>query len=95
MESENPRKEARRVGPVERLISSLFGKSSRNVTLMIGLPADRKEAAMEALQKSCRQRVEYIPVSLESAPMPLTAPTPVTIGGATIFSVAVEHYEEF
>ncbi len=67
----------------------------RNVTLMIGLPADREKAAMDALQKSCRQRVEYIPVSLESAPMPITAPTPVTIGGATIFAVDVEYYEEF
>lgn len=67
----------------------------RNVTLMVGLPCDREKAAMDALQKSCRQRVEYIPVSLESAPMPLTAPTPVTIGGATIFAVDVEYYEEF
>ncbi len=50
---------------------------------------------MEALQRSCRQRVGYIPVSLESAPMPLTAPTPVTVGGATIFAVDVDYYEEF
>ncbi len=66
----------------------------RNVTLIIGLPCEKTEEAKKALQKSCRQRVEYIPVSLESAPMPLTAPTPVTIGGATIFSVPVEHFEE-
>ncbi|HEY3344980.1 MAG TPA: cyclic-di-AMP receptor [Anaerolineaceae bacterium] len=66
----------------------------RNVTLMIGLPCEKEQAAMEVLQKSCRQRVEYIPVSLESAPMPLTAPTPVTIGGAAIFAVEVEYYEE-
>jgi uncharacterized protein YaaQ len=67
----------------------------RNVTLMIGLPCEKEQAAMEALQKSCRQRVEYIPVALESAPMPLTAPTPVNIGGAAIFAVEVEYYEEF
>ncbi len=66
----------------------------RNVTLIVGLPCERAEDAQKALQKSCRQRVEYIPVSLESAPMPLTAPTPVTIGGATIFSVPVERFEE-
>lgn len=66
----------------------------RNVTLIVGLPCESAEEAKKALQKSCRQRVEYIPVSLESAPMPLTAPTPVTIGGATIFSVPVEHFEE-
>ncbi len=67
----------------------------RNVTLLIGLPPDQKAIALEALQRSCRQRVEYIPVALESAPMPLTAPTPVTIGGAAIFAVDVEYYEEF
>lgn len=67
----------------------------RSVTLLIGVPQVEEQAVLDALQKSCRKRVEYIPVSLESAPMPLTAPTPVTIGGATIFSVVVEHYEEF
>jgi uncharacterized protein YaaQ len=49
---------------------------------------------MEALQKNCRQRVEYIAVPLESAPLPLPDPTPITIGGATIFALEVEHYEE-
>src|SRR5512140_1772981 len=57
----------------------------RNITLMIGLPSRRKQAAMDALHASCRQRVEYIAVPLESAPLPLPTPTPITIGGATIF----------
>jgi uncharacterized protein YaaQ len=67
----------------------------RNITLMIGLPHEKEAAAMEALQKNCRQRVEYIAVPLESAPLPLPAPTPITIGGATVFAMEVEHYEEF
>jgi uncharacterized protein YaaQ len=66
----------------------------RNITLMIGLPPRRKQAALDALHASCRQRVEYIAVPLESAPLPLPTPTPITIGGATIFSVEIEHYEE-
>lgn len=66
----------------------------RNVTLMIGLPPSRKQAALDALHASCRQRVEYIAVPLESAPLPLPTPTPITIGGATIFSMDIEHYEE-
>lgn len=65
----------------------------KNVTLMIGLPKDREPAAMEALRKNCRQRIEYIAVPLESAPLPLPAPTPITIGGATVFSLEVERYE--
>lgn len=67
----------------------------RNVTLLIGLPASRKQAALDALHASCRQRIEYIAVPLESAPLPLPTPTPITIGGATIFSLDIEHYEEF
>lgn len=66
----------------------------RNVTLLIGLPEEREQAAMDALNASCRQRVEYIAVPLESAPLPLPTPTPITIGGATIFALEIEHYEE-
>ena len=67
----------------------------RNVTLLIGLPAQREQDALEALNSSSRQRIEYIAVPLESAPLPLPTPTPITIGGATIFSMEIEHYEEF
>jgi uncharacterized protein YaaQ len=48
---------------------------------------------MAELQKSCRQRVEYISIPLESAPLPMPAPTPVTIGGAAVFSIDVEYFE--
>ncbi len=67
----------------------------RNATLLIGLPESRRAEAVESLNKNCRQRIEYIAVPLESAPLPLPAPTPITIGGATIFSLEVDHYEEF
>jgi len=66
----------------------------RNVTLMIGTPEGKEPIAMEALHENCRQRIEFIAVPLESAPLPMPAPTPVTIGGATVFSLDVEHYEE-
>ncbi len=66
----------------------------RNATLLIGLPKHHHEAVVEALHQSCRQRVEFIAVPLESAPLPLPAPTPITIGGATLFSLDVEYYEE-
>ena len=66
----------------------------RNVTLMIGTSIEKEAAVMEALHQNCRQRVEFIAVPLESAPLPLPAPTPVTVGGATVFSLKIEHYEE-
>jgi len=65
----------------------------RNATLLIGVPENKVEDVMNALHESCRQRIEYIAVPLESAPLPLPTPTPITIGGATIFGLEVEHFE--
>lgn len=65
----------------------------RNATLLVGLDETRLHEAVDALHESCRQRVEYIAVPLESAPLPLPTPTPITIGGATVFVMEVEHFE--
>ncbi|HOM67773.1 MAG: hypothetical protein BWX85_00900 [Chloroflexi bacterium ADurb.Bin120] len=67
----------------------------KNATLMVGMPADQKDTAIEILNKNCRQRVTFLTVPMENSPLPMLAPTPVTIGGASIFSLEVEHYEEF
>jgi uncharacterized protein YaaQ len=66
----------------------------RNATLLVALPGIRRGEALHSLEENCRQRVEYIAVPLESAPLPLPTPPPITIGGATIFTLEVEHYEE-
>jgi len=81
-------------GMVVTRLPSLGGfLGRRNATLFIGIPQEKEKAALSALQKNCRQRVEYIAVPLESAPLPLPTPTPITIGGATIFALEVEHFE--
>jgi len=67
----------------------------KNATLLVGVDNARKEAAIEILDKNCRQRVAFIVVPMENSPLPMPTPTPVTIGGANVFSLAVEHYEEF
>jgi uncharacterized protein YaaQ len=67
----------------------------RNATLMLGLQPEDVEKAKQALQESCRQRIEYLAVPLESAPLPLPTPTPITVGGANIFTVNIERFEEF
>jgi uncharacterized protein YaaQ len=66
----------------------------RNATLMIGLEKGQEKSVMDVLHRNCRQRIEYIAVPLESAPLPLPAPTPITIGGLTGFFIPVEHFEE-
>ena len=79
---------------VERLPSVGGFLGRRNATLLIGLPIERREQAEKVLHENCRQRVEFIAVPLESAPLPMPAPTPITVGGATIFALDVDYYEE-
>jgi len=67
----------------------------KNATLMVGMPVDQKDTAIEILNRNCRQRVAFLTVPMENSPLPMLAPTPVTVGGANIFSLEVEHYEEF
>ncbi len=66
----------------------------RNATLLIGLPTAREAEALAALQKVCRQRIEYMTLPLEGSPMPMPAPVPVTVGGATVFALPVERFEQ-
>lgn len=66
----------------------------RNVTLLIGLPEGMEGRLIEELRRTCRQRIEYMTMSVEGAPLPLPAPIPVTVGGATIFALPVERFEE-
>lgn len=79
---------------VERLPSVGGFLGRRNATLLIGMHEEQRETVIEALNRSCRQRIEFIAVPLESAPLPLPTPTPITVGGATVFSMEVERYEE-
>lgn len=66
----------------------------RNATLLIGLREGREEDAIKSLEESCRQRIEYLTLPLEGSPLPMPAPVPVTVGGATIFALPVERFEE-
>jgi len=67
----------------------------RNATLLVGLPSGREEQVLETLRTACRQRVEFMTMPVEGAPMPMPAPIQVTVGGATVFALPVERYERF
>jgi uncharacterized protein YaaQ len=81
--------------PVFHLSSSGGFLGRRNATLLVGLRDGKEEEVKIALQKTCRQRVEYLAIPLEGSPLPLPTPVPVTVGGATVFMVPVERFEEF
>jgi uncharacterized protein YaaQ len=80
---------------VTRLSSTGGFLGRRSTTLLIGFSAGLEELAVQTLQKKCRTRVEYVTIPLEGTPLPIPAPTPITVGGATIFTLEIERYEEF
>ncbi len=76
-------------------ISSVGGfLGRRNITLLVGLNENAIEEAVGILRHSCRRRVEYVTTPLEGGPFNMPLSTPITIGGATIFTLLVEHFEE-
>ena len=81
--------------PVTRLASAGGFLGRKNSTLLIGVNAENMEGVVKAIQNSCKQRVEYLAIPLEGSPLPMPTPIPVTVGGATIFTLPVDKYEEF
>ncbi|HSR20266.1 MAG TPA: cyclic-di-AMP receptor [Anaerolineales bacterium] len=81
--------------PVVYMASSGGFLGRRNATLLIGLPVGSEGKVLESLRTTCRQRVEYMTMPVEGAPMPMPAPIQVTVGGATVFALPVERYEHF
>jgi uncharacterized protein YaaQ len=67
----------------------------RNVTLLVGLPQGREEAAVKTIRRAARYKVQFAGEALAGLDMPLPVPTPVQAGGATIFTFEVDSYEEF
>lgn len=67
----------------------------RSTTLLIGFSEGLEETILKALRKTCRTRIEYVTIPLEGTPLPVPAPTPITVGGASIFSLEVERFEVF
>jgi uncharacterized protein YaaQ len=61
--------------------------------LLIGISAGQETEAVRILGETCRRRVEYVATPLEGAPFHLPLTTPVTVGGATVFTLEVERYE--
>ncbi len=81
--------------PFTRLPSSGGYLGRRNTTLLIGLTHAQAPHIVEALKRSCRKRVEYLSTLPEGLPGAAAVPIPVTVGGATIFTFAIERFETF
>lgn len=80
--------------PVVYLFSAGGFLGRRNATLLVGLREGAEDEAIRTLQETCKQHIEYLTLPLEGSPLPMPTPVPVTVGGATIFALPVEHFEE-
>lgn len=61
-----------------------------NSTFLIGLNDDDVDDAIAIIKKYSKDRVQPAPVDLQSVP---SAQAQVTVGGATVFVLNIEHYE--
>ncbi len=67
----------------------------KNTTLLIALSEGHEGVVVQALNKSCRKRVEYQTTPIPGVTPMHATPTPVEVGGATIFVFEVERFEIF
>lgn len=67
-----------------------------NTTLFCGVSDDKVQNLTALLRKTCTRRSRMMPIAPHSAEHPMTvgAYVEVTVGGATIFVLDVEHFEQ-
>ena len=81
---------------VTRVASTGGFFSVGNTTLMIGIQDDQVESIIRILKETCERRTRLIPAGpniIESAAM-MGAFVEVEVGGATVFVLDVEHFEQ-
>ena len=62
----------------------------KNSTLVIDAPESRNDEIIEILHNSCRQRIEFITVPIESGQQAIPTPTQIAVGGAAVFGLTAE-----
>ncbi|PWH16030.1 MAG: hypothetical protein D6735_12235 [Acidobacteria bacterium] len=67
----------------------------QNTTLFVLVSETQIASFLEIMHTYCHERTEYIATPLEGTPLPIPISTPITIGGATVFFIPIESYEEY
>jgi len=67
-----------------------------NTTLLCGVQDDQVQPLIALLRKTCKRRTRMMPIAPHSAEHPMTvgAYVEVTVGGATLFILDVEQFEQ-
>jgi uncharacterized protein YaaQ len=69
--------------------------NAQNATLLVGLHKEQEQDAFQAMKKACRQRIEFIALSVDGPSAYMPMPVSVMVGGATVFVLPVENSDEF
>ncbi|MHB8571406.1 MAG: cyclic-di-AMP receptor [Candidatus Dormibacteria bacterium] len=82
---------------VTRLHSAGGFLGSGNATLLLGVHPDQVAEAIEVIRANCRERTQVVspvPPMIEPADVYVPNPLEVQVGGATIFVLSVERFEQ-
>lgn len=80
--------------PATQFSSTGGNLNKKNFALVVGVPVGRLEIAIEVLKKSTSGKVEFLQDSMLNMPTTAGPGIPVRVGGATIFLMDVDYFEE-
>ncbi len=67
----------------------------RNVTFLVVCTEDTIPDLKELLASAAKRRVSYLATPIDNAPFPILIPAETVIGGANVFTLDLDHFEEF
>ena len=66
-----------------------------NITLLVGLPSEMLEPVITIIRDNTRERVTYREAPVEEPSTALAFPVAIPVGGAVLFSMPVDKFEEY
>lgn len=67
----------------------------RNETFLIASSETEIPELLDLLSSVAKRRVSYLATPIDNAPFPIVIPTETVIGGANIFELDLDYFEEF
>ena len=67
----------------------------KNVTFLIATDEPLKKVIVERLSAAAKKRISYVAATMDYTPFPMIIPAETMVGGVTIFTMKVDHFEEY
>lgn len=66
----------------------------RSVTFLIKCNDSNRQEIIKILASAAKKRVSYVATPLDNSPFPIVSPSETLIGGVSLFTLDIEHFEE-